>query len=343
MPESLNFEGISQPEFNEREEKKPIDALVVFGGGIVSDNSYRARESGKSLIGHPEGGWRLPLSAKLRVLATADLFSKGMVGDVILTGGAVKEKEGFLTSEAALMKKYLRQKLIHKWQREALEIARSHGEVSDEKEGQARQSAEEKWLESEPHIILEDKATNTIENFAYTVNYLEKNKAKYQNISLLSNNFHIDRITKLAKKFAVDGKGIGAETIMSQIDPRYDQLIQNYLNPEKNDEYRQEIIDSVPDEEKQKYLARLGGSAKDAMKSEKRFSRGLDEIPEYWLPNVKHIENFDYLKQILAAEEKTQEVLEEKGIPNVNEASEEEVRNVLDNLERIIPPEEWGE
>lgn len=341
--------GLEDKETAEKE--KPIDALVVFGFGITSDQDLEKAAMGKSLIGHPERGWRLPLGAKLRTMAAAKLFSEGQVGDVILTGGAVKEKEGVPSSEAQLMKDYFLKKLEQKWRKGLLEeYKEAEGNIRDA-EGKIRPDIETKINEiintrlqdADQHILLEDKATNTIENFAHTINYLEENKEQYRNISLLSNDFHLDRIVKLANKLGVKGEGQGAEELVSEIDPRLEKVADNYFDPEQNQVYREEVLKDLDDEERQVVEARLGTSIVDYQKGERRWSRGLDEIPEYWLPNVKFIKNPDQLKRILKAEQSVQEVLAQKGITDIDGASEEEIRAALDKIERKMPPKEWEE
>ena len=330
---SQKFETQEQEKSVEKE--KPIDALVVFGFGIISDKDLENQDRGRSLIGQPVKGWRLPLGAKLRTMAAAKLFNEGQVGDVILTGGSVKQKEGIEASEAQLMKDYFHHKLNNWWTSEL--------KKSDKTEDEIKTEVAERWQNTEPHILLEDKATNTIENFAYTINYLEANKDKYQNVSLLSNGFHIDRIVKLANKLGASGEGVAAEPVVSKIDPRLEKIAENYFGSTKNEEYRQEVLADLNKEQQKIAEARLGTSETEYQKGEKRWSRGLDEIPEYWLPNVKFIENPEQLKKILTAEENVQQVLKEKGIENIDTASETEIRTALDTIERVMPPKEWEE
>lgn len=338
-PEEIGLEG-SQ----EKEKEKPIDALVVFGGGILSDESYKVMGVGKGLMGHPEQGWRLPLGAKLRVLGAAELYLGGQVEDVILTGGPVAVKAGIESSEAQLMKKYFQHKIKERWNSQLKrEFKEKEGELSADRSEQVDKIVQQRLEDSERHILLEDKATNTIENFAHTINFLERDKTKYQNIALLSNSFHTARIVKLADKFGISGKGIGAEPIVSQVDPRYKKIAERYFDPEINAAYREEVLSALSEEERPKYEARLGGSVEASIKGERRWSRGLDEIPEYWLPNVKFIQNPDQLKNILKAEQDVQRVLREGGIEDIDAASEAEIREALDKIERKMPPVEWEE
>lgn len=320
----------------EEKREKPIDALVVFGGGIISDLSLEAMAMGQKLRGQPEKGWRLPIGARLRVLGAVELFAGGEANDVILTGGSVAKGAGIEASEAKLMKKYFLHEIKKKWQKEL----RNHGKTEEE----IQTELAERMQDAESHILLEDKATNTIENFAYTINYLEDNKDKYRNVGLLSNDFHINRIVQLANKMDVEGKGFGADTVLqeAEIDPRLKTIDRKYFGQENNT-YREQVLAGLDEENRRITESRLGGSLKDAEKGERRWSRGLSRIPEYWLPNVKFIKDFGKLKRILTAEENVQKVLKEKGIEDINMAAEEELRAALDTMERKMPPEEWGE
>lgn len=335
MPEQ--FEGY-QPEDEktlEKEKDKPIDALVVFGFGIISDQDLEKQAIGKSIIGQPEKGWRLPIGAKLRTMAAAKLYFEGQVGDVIFTGGTVKEKEGIASSEAQLMENYFQHKLKNWWTEKFKKEGKSEDEVKAE--------VDKRLEESSQHILLEDKATNTIENFAHTINYLEAKKNEYQSIGFLSNNFHVERIVKLANKLGTSGRGVAAEPVVSEIDPRYQEIAEKYFGPERNEEYRQEVLRDLNEDQDRIAQARLGTSEADYQKGERRWSRGLDEIPEYWLPNVKFIQNPDQLRKILKAEENVQEVLRQHGVADISAASETEIRQALEGIERKMPPEEWGE
>lgn len=335
------FVALNSPEINEEEKQTPIDALIVFGGGVLPDSSLEAMNMGKKLIGHPEKGWRMPLGAKMRALAAAELYLGGQVKDVILTGGATGK--GLEFSEAQLMQKYFLRKLEQRWRSELKKQYQESGNLNDETLSQIEAIVKTRQKEAEQHVLLEDKATNTIENFAYTVNFIDKNPDKYQNIALLSNNFHIDRIVKLAGKMKVEGKGIGSEDIVSNLSQRHEKVAQRYFDPEVNEVYRNEVLVELGGDEKIITERRLGDLAKERPKSERRWSRGLDEIPEYWLPNIKFIENPERLKSILSVEEKVAEILAQQGIADIETANPQDIQTALGSIERLLPPKEWGE
>lgn len=348
LAEDLDTPDLDTPE---KKKTKPIDALVVFGGGILSDQDLESQERGKSTLGKPEQGWRLPLGAKLRVLAASELYLNGQVEDVILTGGPMKKNEGIEDSEAQLMRDYFLRKLEQRWRSELLNdykeaegnVRNAEGEIRPDIAGRINEIIEMRLQDASQHVLLEDKATNTIENFAHTINFIDRNPSKYQNIALLSNNFHIDRIVKLAGKMGVKGQGIGSEDVVADLGPRYETVAKRYFDPEENSAYRQEVLAQLSSEDKTVAQFRLGDKAEDRPKSERRWSRGLDEIPEYWLPNIKFIENPERLKNILSAEEKAQAILKKHGIENIETASPEEIHAALASVERILPPKEWEE
>lgn len=342
-------EGLVNPE---QEKTKPIDALVIFGGGSISDRDLVETQRGKSLVSNQEKGWRLPIMAKLRLIAATELYKNGQVEDIIFSEGT-RTSEGMTVSGAELMKDYFLKKLEYKWRSDLIkEYETAEGNIRDT-EGQIRSDIQQKIDEivdtrlkdASGHVLLEDKATNTIENFAYTANFIDANQDKYQNIAFLSSDFHISRIKKIAEKIKISGQGFGSETIIddSGLDERYKKVAQNYFNPDKNRVYREQILQDLSGEEKTVFEKRLGMSAAEYTKGEKRWSRGLDEIPEYWLQNIQFIKDPEQLKRILKAEQGVQEVLAKNGIVDIDEASEEEIRAALEKIERIMPPKEWEE
>lgn len=326
-----NPELITQSEAGEVLEDKPIDALVVFGGGIHSDENFERMAIGKSLIGHPEKGNRVPLLARLRVLGAAELYLKGQVGDVILTGGPVAKDKGIEASEAVLMKDYFLKTLRKRWRTELKQEGLGEEELEEE--------LTRRLADAENHVLLEDKATNTIENFAHTISFLESNKQKYQNIGFMSNEFHMDRILQLGRKFQVEGQRLPSEPLVAERDPRLRKITQMFLDPEINSLYREEIIDKISDPE-QKRIAQARFSNVDAMEAgERRWSRGLEEMPAYWLPNVAVMEPQN-LRSVLAAEQQTLGYLEQRGI-NPDELNDEDLQASLRGIHREIPPVEW--
>jgi hypothetical protein len=327
-----NSEEILEPmEQGEVVNDKPINALVVFGGGIHSDENFERMAMGKSLIGHPEKGNRVPLLARLRVLGAVELYLQGKVEDVILTGGPVAKDKGIEASEAELMREYFLRTLKKRWRTEL----KQQGLGENEAEGELVK----RLLEVDEHILLEDKATNTIENFAHTISFLEENKTKYQHIGFISNEFHMDRILQLGRKFQVEGERLPSEPLVSERDPRLRKITQMFLDPEINGLYREEVIDKISDPEQKRIAQARFSNTSGMVAGERRWSRGLEEMPAYWLPNVAVMEPQN-LRAVLAAEQQTIDYLGQKGI-NPDELSDEDLQSSLRSIQREIPPVEW--
>ena len=333
--EDLRLEAEQNPE---KEERKPIDALVVFGFGIRSDSDLERIDHSGSENKIEEikalSRIRLPIGAKLRAVAAAEVFLQEQVRDVIITGGRVKEKEGVEASEAELMKDYMGRILRKRWRSELKSSGKSDEEIESE--------VKKRWEEASPHILLEYKATNTIENFSHTVNFIDQNQEQYQSIALLSNQFHIDRIMQIANMLQVRGEGVSAEPTVAKKRTHYERLVKNYYDLEGNREYRQSVLEAIAPEKREAAEARLGATHEEMLRGERRWSRGLREIPEYWLSNVRFVENPERLRSVLSAEQKVQQVLAEYGIEDIDSASYEDIINALGRVERKIPPEEWA-
>jgi len=343
MPETLR--GYDDPagvageqlDLVEKEDKRPIDALVVFGFGIRSDvdleKMYGGTGSNQIETVKDLPRVRLPIGAKLRIVAATEIFLQGQVQDIIITGGRVKESEGVQASEAELMKAYMEKILRKRWRKELKDEGKLEEEIKSE--------IEHRWSDASSRILLEDRATNTIENFSHTVNFIDQNKQRYQKIALLSNEFHIDRIMQIANMLQVRGESVSAEPTVTTKRTHYERLVRNYYDLEGNREYRQSVLEAIAPEKKAAE-ARLGATHEEMLRRERRWSRGLREIPEYWLSNVRFLENPERLRSVLSAEQKVQEVLVEYGIEDIDSASYEDIINALGKVERKIPPEEWA-
>lgn len=320
----------------ESEDHKPVDALIVFGAGIRSDQEldklgFQSPDEFESADAGLTSRLRLPMAAKLRTVAAAEFYLQGQTGDVIFTGGKVKEGEGVEQSEAQLMKDYFEKIVCKRWAAELKKEGKEPEEI--------RSIVEERWAQTEPHILLEDKATNTIENFAYTVNFLDRNKSKYRNIALLSNEFHMDRIMQLAEMLRVQGERVSAEPTTAGKRPHYGRFVRNYFDLEGNTAYRKRILSSINESNLPTAEARLGSPYSAAISGERRWSGGLREMPAYWLPNVWPIEDPARLHEILTAQQNIADELEGQRIDL--SASEEDIRTALKNIERKLPSVRW--
>lgn len=181
--------GIEEEVSVEREEKNKPYEVLVVFGFGARPRSKQEAEENPD----QNDGWHLTVGTKARVLAAGELWRMGEVDKIILSEGSAPDKE---KSGAQLMKEYLLAK---------------YPEIPEEK------------------VILEDKAANTIENFAGTVDYLDRsgvtgsrkeNEEKKitkpsSSIAFLSNRFHLARIEQIAEKFGIQGDNFSAEDVLA--------------------------------------------------------------------------------------------------------------------------------
>ena len=128
-------------------------------------------------------GWQLPAGAKARILAAGELWKMGDINKIVLSEGGQPDR----TSGGQLMKEYL---VTH------------YPDIPED------------------NIVVEDSATNTIENFAGVVDYIDETteaqeNPKDLNIAFLSNRFHMPRINDLAERFEIKGTVFSAEEVLA--------------------------------------------------------------------------------------------------------------------------------
>ena len=268
----------------EDEKRKPFDAVIVLGAGI-EDPFYKWYNEK-----HPEApvaltdqdknkGWMLGVDARMRTIAAAEMYRQGLTGQIIFTGGRTAEGRGIAESEAQKMKEYASRLL--------------------ERAGLSKE-------EIEQAIILEDKATNTIENVANVCNIIDQNPDKYHNLAVLTNQYHLDRAQEILGKFNLEAQGVNAEDLLKSRSPKYERVIEKFFNS--------------PD-----YQGKLAG--------EMRWTKGLKEMPQYWHPQaltVESPERIDYILESLGLEQIAEKV------------GKENLRKFLEETPRNIPPERWA-
>lgn len=320
------------PKETELKKACPFDATVVFGAGVRTDQDLQDRGIGARIVGKEEQGWRLSIAAKMRVRAAAELFFDDQTKEVFLTGGAVGKEKGFNLTEAELMRDYFMY---------LIKTKKAHELVGDP---DIEKKVSEYLEQAVARVRLENQATNTIENFAHTINFFDES-GQYDTVAFVSNDFHIARILQLAEKFQLSGEGVGSEEYLKhkEQDRRIQTIIDRYFDPEVNKRYLVEVMGSTPEERKPQVAKRLGGPIAGAYDSEVRWSRGLKEIPEYWLPHATYINDAARLKKIISADPEATRLLNERGISDVEEASADEIRDSLSKIDRVMPPKEWAE
>lgn len=277
-------------------EKKPsgkVDYLMVFGQGPVLDKETMDKPDPNKKEINNEAISWMKTIAR----AAGELKLAGATDKIILTGGKTGGENS--KSEAELMKDILTNE----------------------------------YHIPEGDIILEDKATNTLTNFALTLNRIDSQVNKFDQqakIGLLGADFHLARIDLLAKKFGIKAEqAFSAEQIFKLIgqrtgDEQMVDLINKRLNPNEdllpNDSrINWKDFQSLPSEEKAKQPSRstmkaktyfeeqpgIEGKSKDILSmfaGENRWTAGLLDIPEYWIGYLGQIENNERLMSILKNE-----------------------------------------
>ncbi len=183
---------------------------------------------------------RLNLYGRLNALAAGMLYERGGVGRVLITGG--RTGGAAFPSEAELMMRYMG----------TFELPREA-------------------------FVLEEKATDTITNFVFVVNLLDRSSVS-DNLTFLAFGFHLPRIRYLAALFGLEGDFIPAEEVVRERSHRHRQLLNALLSLEKEE-----------------YVKRLT--------AEVRAVRGLETLPDYWLPPAAGLENEARLERLLELEQ----------------------------------------
>lgn len=334
----------------ENREHQPLDALIVLGSNIRADeNLTKIGFLKPELMKTKEGNsrLRLPMAAKFRVIAAAELFLKGETEKIILTGGKTKESQGVEESEAMLMKDYLEKILRKRWRSE---IIKQDKQIAEE---ELEVELDQRWAEAEQNILLEDKAVSTLQNFAYTANLIDQepsdpdNPRQLQNCGVLSNRFHVPRALLIAQIFKINGVGVAAEDALSSY-RHHNQFASKYFDLEGNRAYRESVLSALSEDERPAVEAKLGMSMEKYDEGERYGMNVLDKVPKYWLPDVQYVENPERLRQILQAKKEIEKIINEElrtsGVDaDIETASDEQLRAVLGKMTREVPPPSFAE
>lgn len=172
------------------------DAVVVLGGDVGKD------KAGKEEIG---------FSSKMRLLAAHELYVRGLINKMILTGGLFEK--GQQKPLAELMKDFLISLGV-----------------------------------PESDIFLESESKNTSENLLNALKILEEQKLN--KVVLETNEYHLERAMQIFSNIlkeaglnvgyeeiaglkigGIDFEGISAEDILEQRSPHYKKLIEGFKFP----------------------------------------------------------------------------------------------------------------
>lgn len=181
------FENREQQSLIEKEKKPQFDAAIVLG----------ARLDEKSSI------YNLPENAQVRVMAAAEMIKKGLVREIIFTGG--KTNSTIDASEAERMRDYLKELLAQ--------------------DGMKAEQIEQ----VEQMVTLEDKAIETIENIANVCNIVDQSPEKYQHLAVLTNEYHVPRAEQLTKNLILEAEGISAEKVISQNSSKRQEILDRVI------------------------------------------------------------------------------------------------------------------
>lgn len=138
----------------------------------------------------------------------------------------------------------------------------------------------------EEAIKIEDRSTNTLENFAYTINnnpYLIDEEKK---IGLLGTDFHVRRIAVLANLFSVVETPEGRIPAQQELRKRAQQRVKT-----RYEEIIKYMTDALANPDLQKRLA-----------GEERWESGLikPEYLTYWLGYIGLVESPQVLQRVIA-------------------------------------------
>lgn len=173
---------------------EPEHSPFLFDAIIVLGAGVQEKKSHlKSRIEPGFGG-------KMRAMAAAEAYRQGLTPVLVFSGGKTAGEE--YPSEAQAMQAFLERKY---------------------------QNQDGKFSHIPPEaIILEEKSKDTSTNFE---NLLKLIKEKgWNNVAILTNDFHLERTTKLIHNFSLEAEDISAEEKLKERDPRFIKIIHNFYS-----------------------------------------------------------------------------------------------------------------
>ncbi|HEY9606198.1 MAG TPA: ElyC/SanA/YdcF family protein [Allocoleopsis sp.] len=123
-------------------------------------------------------------------------------------------------------------------------------------------------------FILEEEAADTIFNIIYIANIIDRTPRLYQNLLFVALGCHLPRIREICTLIGLNGSFVAAETVLAIRSKRHQDLLLEAFQP-ANTNYANLVA------------------------SQARGSRGLKELPEYWLPPLAFLNNSERLIKIL--------------------------------------------
>lgn len=183
--------GRKEPHFYVLDESSYLDKLTeIKNSNSLSEEEKKSLTEAKRIEWQKTGQFAMRKWGRENALAAGLALYSGMTEEVILTGGRTK---------SVWAKQSLSSSRLSCWPSEAElmsdVIIKNFGKLYFEKYGKRIQDA----------LKLENEATNTLENFSYTLNaypYLLKRDKK---IGLLTVRHHLNRVEYLANLFSLQG------------------------------------------------------------------------------------------------------------------------------------------
>jgi len=177
----------------------------------------------------------------------------------------------------------------------------------------------------EEACIVEDKAANTIENIARSLTPIDENPEKFLNLGFLGSPHHVERIAQMAELFGLEGPTVSSAKVIDE------GRLSGGSKVHRNMEHYRRYFEKTLDPEANPIYAKR-------LREETRWSKGLETMPQYFLPQLKFIENDARLLSVLL---RFSDYLEEKGIKDLKTADPDKIRDILGEIKRELPPQEW--
>lgn len=152
-----------------------LSLVVYINGNILYSAKYFHPEKSDVIIvlGCQIWGLSPSWSLEYRLQKALDLYNDGFAPYVIVSGGQGADEEA---TEASVMKKWLKEKGV-----------------------------------AEAKILEEGKSTDTFENLSFSKSIMEGNN--FRKALIVTNDFHIYRSLRLAKKLSMEASGGPAPTV----------------------------------------------------------------------------------------------------------------------------------
>lgn len=295
-----NFWLLNEPSYLEKLEQIWVDKTL-------SDDEKELQVEQKRIDWQNTGHFALKRWGRQNALAAGLALYSGFTTRLIVSGGKTKP---------AFVKELLPNRRLDDWPSEAALmkdiITQNYGKLYFEK--YKRHIAEA--------IVVEDAATNTLENFAFTLQQNQDLLLEGVRVGLLSAKHHLKRISILAKIFALQGASeflLSAEDLMEKV------------KLEANKKYFEDVMQSLQNSEECFDLCVL-------RKEELRWIKALEDPTyiSYWCGFLGDLQNPILIQKAILKLfqpvwiEKTKEVFEVVGL-SVEEYKEQNLVELAKN------------